>query len=107
MIARKTEEIFFHFKQSSCTLDDKSFQIVGLYLSIREDILPIDKSNNPNPPLNGPIYVEYNVLQHVFTSTAEAETAGLFYNFQSSVDINPLSLLIRTTNNKQIQYIFE
>ena len=45
-------------------------------------------SNNiPNPPLNGPIHVECRVLRHVVTSTAEAETAALFYNSQTAVEL--------------------
>jgi len=34
----------------------------------------------PNPRLNGPILVECKLLRHVVASSAEAETAGLFFN---------------------------
>ena len=38
-----------------------------------------------SPPLNGPIHVECKILQHVVTSAAEAETAGLFFNCQTAI----------------------
>ena len=38
-----------------------------------------------SPPLNKPLHVECKVLQHVVTSVAEAETAGLFYNCQTAL----------------------
>ena len=41
----------------------------------------------PNPRLNGPILVECKLLRHVVASSAEAETAGLFFNAQSAVPI--------------------
>ena len=41
----------------------------------------------PNPQLNGPILVECKLLRHVVASSAEVETAGLFFNAQSAVPI--------------------
>ena len=41
-------------------------------------------TNHPNvtkhPKLNGAILVEYKTLQHVVSSSAEAEVAGIFHN---------------------------
>ena len=51
------------------------------YLS---NICPNDK---PKPPLNVPVLVECRLIQHVVTSAAEAETAGLFYNAQSAIQL--------------------
>ncbi len=47
-------------------------------------------NNTPNPPLNGPVHVECRVLRHVVTSAAEAETAVLFYNTQTAVELLPI-----------------
>lgn len=44
-------------------------------------------NKSPNPPLNGPIYIECKLLRHVVTSAAEAETAGLFANCQKIIEI--------------------
>ena len=47
----------------------------------------VDNSPSPKPPLNGPIHIECKILRHVVTSAAEAETAALFYNCQTAIDI--------------------
>ena len=48
----------------------------------------------PTPKLNGPVLVECKLLKHVVTSAAEAETAGLFYNAQTAIELkNILSAL--------------
>ena len=47
----------------------------------------ICNTNKPTPKLNGPILVECRLLNHVVTSAAEAETAGLFYNAQSAIHL--------------------
>ena len=58
------------------------------YLSNKDD------SKIPTPPLNGALHVECKLLRHVVTSAAEAETAGLFYNCQTAIDLrNMLSAL--------------
>ena len=45
-------------------------------------------SDNSQPPkLNGPVLVECKLLKHVVTSAAEAETAGLFYNGQTTIEL--------------------
>ena len=56
-------------------------------------------SNNPttcppNPPLNGPLHVECKVLRHVVTSVAEAETAGLFYNHQTTLYLQQMLIAL-------------
>ena len=43
-----------------------------------------------NPPLNGPVHIECKLLRHVFTSAAEAETAGLFHNYQKVIEIKQM-----------------
>ena len=43
-------------------------------------------SDIPKPKLNGPVLDECKLLKHIVTSTAEADTAGLFYNTQADVD---------------------
>ena len=40
-----------------------------------------------SPPINGSILVECKVLKHVASSAAEAETDGLFHNYQTAVMI--------------------
>ena len=41
----------------------------------------------PRPVNNGPIHVECHLLRHVVSSSAEAETAGLFFNAQTAITI--------------------
>ena len=41
---------------------------------------------HPSPKLNGPVLIECKLLKHV-TSAAEAETAGLFSNCQTTVEL--------------------
>ena len=43
--------------------------------------------NNPLASINGPVHVECRTLRHVVTSAAEAETAALFYNAQTALEI--------------------
>ncbi len=45
------------------------------------------QSTPPTPPLNTPLHIECKVLQHIVTSAAEAETAGLFYNCQTAIHL--------------------
>ena len=47
----------------------------------------ICQETKPQPKLNGPVLVECRLLQHVVTSAAKAETAGLFYNAQSAITV--------------------
>ena len=50
-----------------------------------------NKSNDTNNiPLNGPVLVECKLLRHVVTSAAEAETAALFYNCQTSIQLKQM-----------------
>ena len=42
---------------------------------------------SPQPFLNGPVHIECRVLRHVVTSAAEAETAALFYNAQTALEL--------------------
>ena len=41
-------------------------------------VISLPKILHPLPLLNGPFHVEYKILCHIVTSTAEAETVGLF-----------------------------
>lgn len=41
----------------------------------------------PTPPCNGPLHIICKTLRHVVASTAEAETAGLFFNTQEALPI--------------------
>ena len=40
-----------------------------------------------SPAINGSILVEYKVLRHVVSSATEAETGGLFHNYQTAIMI--------------------
>ena len=51
-------------------------------------------SNTTNPKLNDPILVEYRLLKRGVTSAAESETAGLFYNTQTAVDIKNILMAL-------------
>ena len=51
----------------------------------------ISNESTPKPKLNGPVLVECKLLNHVVTSAAEAETAGLFCNAQ--YDVNVINIL--------------
>ena len=57
-----------------------------------------DPKQCPNPPINGPIWIECKMLRHVVTSAAEAETAGLFYNCQTAIEIRNM---LRALNHPQ------
>ena len=50
-----------------------------------------DKYNNlpavPQPTINAPIHIECNLLKHVVSSAAEAETAGIFHNCTTAFPI--------------------
>ena len=43
--------------------------------------------SSPKPFINGPVHVECRTLRHVVTSAAEAETAALFYNTQTALEL--------------------
>ena len=60
-------------------------RIAGYYYL--SDVCP---DTPPRPKLNGPVLVECRLLNHVVTSSAEAETAGLFYNAQSALYLKHL-----------------
>ena len=42
---------------------------------------------NSTTSINGPVHVECRTLRHVVTSAAEAETAALFYNTQTALEL--------------------
>jgi len=44
-------------------------------------------TTTPTPFINGPVHVECRVLRHVVTSAAEAETAVLFFNAQTAIEL--------------------
>ena len=62
--------------------DKAKIQIAEFYYVSNKDSKQV-----PTPPLNGPLHIEYKLSRHVVTSAAEAETAGLFYNCQTAVDL--------------------
>ena len=43
--------------------------------------------SNTNTVINAPIHVECQILKHVVSSAAEAETAGLFHNCKTALQI--------------------
>ena len=45
----------------------------------------IEGSGVPNPKLNGPIHIECQLLKHVVSSAAEAETSGIFLNCKAAI----------------------
>ena len=57
-----------------------------------------DKATTISPQINGPIHIECKLLNHVVTSAAEAETAGLFYNAQTALHIKHI---LRALNHPQ------
>ena len=46
-----------------------------------------NQASQPKALLNTPIIVEYKLLEYVVTSIEEVETATLFYNCQTVIDI--------------------
>ena len=60
------------------------------------------------PFVNGPVHVECRTLRHVVTSAAEAETAALFYNTQTALELinilealgHPQKMIPIKTDNK-------
>ena len=63
---------------------DAKSRIAGFYYCSNKT------TNNINIPLNGPVLVECKLLKHVVTSAAEAETAALFYNCQTAVQLRQM-----------------
>ena len=61
----------------------KSKSRIGGYFYLSNQYNKHDKT--PSPPLNGPIHIEYQVLKHVVTSAAEAETSGIFLNIKTAI----------------------
>ena len=51
-----------------------------------------------NPITNGPILVEYKAIKRVVSSTAKAETAGVFHNAQIAVQIR---YILQSLNHPQ------
>ena len=49
-----------------------------------------DPKLKPNPPLNGAIHIECEILRHVVSSAAEAEVGGFFHNAQVAILIRTL-----------------
>ena len=43
--------------------------------------------STPTPFLSSPVHIKYRVLRHVITSAAEAETAALFFNAQTTLEL--------------------
>ena len=58
-------------------------RIAGYFYLSKECQITITKS----PPINRSILVECKLLRHVVSSTAEAETARLFHNYQTAIMI--------------------
>ena len=50
--------------------------------------------HHPSPPNNGPLLVECKTIKHVVSSAAEAETAALFHNAQTSIPIRRLLIAL-------------
>ena len=61
----------------------KSKSRIGGYFYLSNKYNKQDKK--PSPPLNGPIHIECQVLKHVVTSAAEAETSGIFLNIKTAI----------------------
>ena len=59
---------------------------IGGYFYLSNTYKPEDTS--PSPTLNGPIHIECQVLKHVVTSAAEAETSDIFLNINTALWIS-------------------
>lgn len=76
------------------------------YLVLPKSISRIDGcfqlSNHPtdnhDPLLNGVILVACKILQHIASSAAESETAGVFYNCQLAI---PIQNILEALNHTQ------
>ena len=67
------------------------------YLSSR--YTPTNNTINPTPPLNAPVHVECKLLKHVVSSSAEAETGGIYANCQTSI---PLRHMLEALDHPQL-----
>ena len=56
---------------------------------------PSNKSKNT---LNGAVHIECKILRHVVSSTAEAETAGIFHNAQMAI---PIRIVLQALDHPQ------
>ena len=64
------------------------------YLSQRYKQLP----STPHPPINAPVHIECQLLKHIVSSAAEAETAGIFHNSTTAI---PIKNMLEALDHKQ------
>ena len=69
----------------------------------------------PSPFINGSIHIEYIALRHMVSSAAEAETAALFHNARTALEIKHIltavdhpqpSLPLKTDNSTAVGFIY-
>ena len=68
----------------------------------------------PQPPLNAPINVEYNLLKNVVSYATEAEIAGIFYNYKTVIALRHMlealdhqyhTIPIKTDNSTAVVFL--
>ena len=88
-------------------------RIAGYYY-LRSAYKPTSDSIEPKPPLNAPVHVECRLLKHVVSSSAEAETGGIYANCQAAIPIRhmlqalghaQLPTAIKTDNKTAGQFV--
>ena len=48
----------------------------------------------PRSKLNGTVHIEWKIFKHVVASAAEAETSGLFHNFQKEIYLRNICITL-------------
>ena len=88
-------------------------RIAGYYY-LSSKYKPTTDSLEPKPPLNAPVHVECRLLKHVVSSSAEAETGGIYANCQAAIPIRhmlqalghaQLPTAIKTDNKTAGQFV--
>ena len=66
--------------------------------TLRKESALLNSNKRSNPSVNGAILIECKTLCHVVSSSAEAETAGLFHNAQIAL---PIRYMLTQIGHKQ------
>ena len=96
----KSSDICLHVDSDAAYLvaPGAKSRIAGYYY-LSYKYKPTEDTINPTPTLNAPAHVECRLLKHVVSSSAEAETRGIYANCQTVI---PLRHMLEALNHPQI-----
>ena len=96
----KSSDICLHVDSDAAYLvaPGAKSRIAGYYY-LSSKYKPTEDTINPTPTLNAPAHVECRLLKHVVSSSAEAETGGIYANCQTAI---PLRHMLETLDHPQL-----